>query len=158
MKENLFDMPNFKTMRLKNIVLDYNGTIAKDGVLRDEVKKLLPELAKKYKLHVITADTFGSVEKELEAFVVEVKVLETSNHTQEKAEYIESLDATTTAALGNGNNDAMMLREAEVGIAIIGAEGCSTLSLRESDIVCNAIDDALELFLHPKRLIATLRR
>ncbi len=158
MEENLFDIPNFKKIRLENIVLDYNGTIAKDGILENEVKKLLPLLAQKYRLHVITADTFGSVHKELASFDVEVKVLTSKNHTEEKAEFIQSLGSDTTTAIGNGNNDALMLREAVIGIAIMGAEGCAAQTLRESDIVCNKIEDALELFLHPKRLIATLRR
>jgi len=158
MQENLFDIPNFKQIRLKNIVLDYNGTIAKDGALQSGVKKLLPLLAERYHIYVITADTFGSVHKELEDFKVEVKVLTSKNHTEEKADFIHTLESQTTAAVGNGNNDAFMLREAVIGIAIMGDEGCATQTLRESDIVCQKIEDALELFLHPKRVIATLRR
>ena len=158
MQENLFDIPNFKQIRLKNIVLDYNGTIAKDGVLQTAVNELLPLLANKYDIYVITADTFGSVHKELEDFKVEVKVLTSKNHTQEKAAFIKSLQSENTAAVGNGNNDALMLREAEIGIAIMGDEGCATQTMRESDIVCKTIQDALELFLHPKRVIATLRQ
>ena len=68
-------IPNYKTLDIKNIVLDYNGTIAKDGILKDEVKTLLPLLSKKYTLHVITADTFGSVHKQVAAFEVTVNVL-----------------------------------------------------------------------------------
>ncbi len=158
MQENLFDIPNFKQIRLKNIVLDYNGTIAKDGILQTAVKELLPLLANKYYIYVITADTFGSVHKELESFDVEVKVLTSKNHTQEKATFVKSLQSENTVAVGNGNNDALMLREAEIGIAIMGDEGCATQTLRESDIVCKTIQDALELFLHPKRIIATLRQ
>ena len=142
---------------IKHIVLDYNGTIAKDGVLKDEVKKLLPFLAQKYTLHVITADTFGSVQKELKAYALHVKVLESDNHTLEKEAYISALHVTECVAIGNGNNDMKMLQKAKIGICILGDEGCSTKSLLVSDIVCKSITEALDLFLYPKRLTATLR-
>ncbi len=157
MQLNSIEIPNYKTINLKHIVLDYNGTIAKDGVLKEEVTKLLPLLAQKYTLHVITADTFGSVVNELKDFDLHVKVLRSENHTLEKEAYISGLGASECAAVGNGNNDMKMLQKAEIGICLIGDEGCSTKSLLASDIVCKSISEALELFVHPKRLIATLR-
>jgi len=51
-----------------------------------------------------------------------------------------------------------MLKEAGLGIALIGDEGCSTETLLGSDVVCNSIKDALGLLLNDKRLIATLRK
>ncbi|UCN00569.1 haloacid dehalogenase [Sulfurimonas sp. SWIR-19] len=142
---------------IKHIVLDYNGTIAKDGILKDEVKKLLPLLAQTYTLHVITADTFGSVKDELKEYALHVKVLEGDNHTAEKEAYISALRAKECAAVGNGNNDMKMLQKVQIGICVLGDEGCSTKSLLASDIVCKSISEALELFLYPKRLVATLR-
>ncbi|QOP42723.1 haloacid dehalogenase [Sulfurimonas sediminis] len=142
---------------IKHIVLDYNGTIAKDGVLKDEVKKLLPLLAQTYTLHVITADTFGSVQNELKDFDLHVKVLQSDNHTVEKEAYVSALHVKECAAVGNGNNDMKMLQKAHIGICVLGDEGCSTKSLLASDIVCKSISEALELFLYPKRLVATLR-
>ena len=143
---------------LKHIVLDYNGTIAKDGMLKEEVKELLAVLAKQYTLHVITADTLGSVQKELQGLALHVKVLHSQNHTLEKEAYIIELNENQCAAIGNGNNDAKMLQTAEIGICLIGDEGCSTKSLLASDITCKSIVEALELFVYPKRLIATLRK
>ena len=150
-------IPNYKTLRVTNIVLDYNGTIAKDGLLKEEVKDLLKKLSEKYKLHMITADTFGSVKTQLKGYDINVKILTTDNHTQEKAEFIKNLNADNTVAVGNGNNDVLMLKNAVVGIAILGDEGCSSKTLMASDITCKSIKDALELFLNTKRLIATLR-
>jgi soluble P-type ATPase len=60
--------------------------------------------------------------------------------------------------IGNGNNDSEMVKNAILGIAIIGDEGCATPTLLQSDISCTNIADALELLLNEKRLIATLRR
>ncbi len=142
---------------IKHIVLDYNGTLAKDGILKEDAKRLLPLLAQQYTLHVITADTFGSVKKELKDFDLHVKVLQSDDHTLEKEAYISTLHVKECAAVGNGNNDVRMLQEAAIGICLLGNEGCSTKTLLASDIVCKSLSEALELFLYPKRLIATLR-
>ena len=152
------DINNYKKITIAHIVLDYNGTLAKDGLLKEGVKTLLPQLSKLFAVHVITADTFGSVHKQLEAFDVNVKVLESKEHTKEKAAFIQTLGASLCAAVGNGNNDVTMLETAELGIALIGDEGCATKTLLASDVVCHTIEDALELFTQPKRLIATLRK
>ncbi len=50
---------------MHHLVLDFNGTIAIDGKLITGVKDLLTGLAENVSVHVITADTFGSAEKEL---------------------------------------------------------------------------------------------
>ena len=154
----MITIPNFKMLKIAHLVLDYNGTIAKDGKLLEEARTLLPKLSEKYAVHVITADTFGSVQRELEGFDLKIKVLSGTNHTREKATFIEELGATQTVAIGNGNNDASMLRSAALSIAILGEEGCSREAMMAADLLCRSIGDALELFLHPKRVIATLRR
>lgn len=143
---------------IQNIVCDYNGTIAKDGKLLPVVAPYFELLAKKYTLYVITADTFGSVQKELEGLQVRIKILQSNDHTEEKAHFINSLDASRTVAIGNGNNDILMLQDASISIALIGDEGCSTKALLSAQIVVNDIKDALELLIHQKRLKATLRK
>jgi P-type E1-E2 ATPase len=152
------NIPNYKNLTLKHLILDYNGTIAKDGILIKSIEPLLYALSRHYKVHVITADTFGTVKTQLETFDISIKVLETDNHTQEKAHYIKTLKGEHCISMGNGNNDTEMLKTSAIGIAIVGNEGCSTKTMMSSDIVCNCILDALELLLNPKRLVATLRR
>ncbi|HHD84270.1 MAG TPA: haloacid dehalogenase [Campylobacteraceae bacterium] len=154
----MITIPNYGTLALKHVVLDYNGTVARDGILLEPVRRLLTQLTQHYTVHIITADTFGSVQREVEAFDVAVKILASDDHTEEKADFVRELGATHTVAMGNGNNDALMLRTAELSIAILGDEGCSMQTLQEADLVCKSIGDALELLLYPKRLIATLRR
>jgi len=155
---NKIEIPHYKTLSLKHVVLDYNGTIAKDGQLKTEVRSLLPALCEHYSVHVITADTFGSVKAQMQDFNVTVTVLQTDNHTAEKAAYIDGLGRTSCVAVGNGNNDVRMLEHAILGIAVIGEEGCATPTLLQSDIGCKNIEDALDLLLNEKRLIATLRK
>jgi len=153
----MIEIPNFKTLNIADIVCDYNGTIAKDGMLLPEVKELFHELAQHYKLHVITADTFGTVSKQLANHTVTVKILSSQDHTAEKAKYIKSLGSQNCIAIGNGNNDKDMLKTAAIGITILGDEGCATQTLLNADICFKNIDDALQTLLHTKRLVATLR-
>jgi len=154
----MINIPNFKSLDITDIVCDYNGTIAKDGVLLSKVGEIFEKLSKNYTLHVITADTFGTVHIQLEGFDVNIKVLSSDNHTNEKAEYINYLGKDNCASVGNGNNDKEMLFVSALGIVIMGDEGCAKDALINSDIVCKNIVDALELFLNTKRVIATLRK
>ena len=154
----MIEIPNFKTLDIKHVVCDYNGTIAKDGSVLPGIKTLFETLSKTYTLHVITADTFGSVHQQLQNYHAQIKVLSSNDHSKEKADYITSLGSEYSAAMGNGNNDAQMLKSASIGIAILGEEGCSTDALLSADIMCKDINDALSAFIYPKRLIATLRK
>jgi len=74
-----------------------------------------------------------------------------------KFNFLKSLDLEKTVAMGNGNNDELILKEAALGIAILGDEGISVTALKQADIMAKNISDALDLLLKPKRLIATLR-
>ena len=152
------EIPHYKTLELKHLVLDYNGTLAKDGTLIQQTLPLLKVLSKDYTLHVITSDTFGTVQSQLQALDIQVKVLHSDDHTQEKADYIHSLGAEYCVAIGNGSNDMLMLENVALGIALIGDEGCSVRTLNSSDLVCTDINDALALVQNPRRIIATLRR
>lgn len=154
----MIEIPNFKTLDIQHIICDYNGTIAKDGMVLPEIKALFERLSKVYTLHVITADTFGSVHTQLEGYDVNIKVLSTDYHTEEKAAYVTQLGKDTCVAIGNGNNDAAMLSLASIGIAVMGDEGCAKDALMGSDVICKNIDEAFSLIIQSKRLIATLRK
>lgn len=154
----MIEIPNFASLDITDIICDYNGTIAKDGKVLPAVKALFDTLSLEYSLHVITADTFGTVEKELLNYPCKIKTLSSNNHTEEKADYIRSLGVQNSVALGNGNNDALLLEYAAVGIALIGDEGCSTKALLSADVVCKNISDALGMLINTKRMIATLRK
>ena len=154
----MIEIPNFKKLDIAHVVCDYNGTIAKDGIVLPEIKVLFEQLSRKYTLHVITADTFGSVTSQLQGYGAQIKILSSTDHTAEKADFISGLGDESCIAIGNGNNDAQMLQRAAVGIALMGDEGCSKDTLFNADIICKSIGEALSLVLEPKRLIATLRR
>ena len=150
-------VPGFGTLTLEHLVLDYNGTLAVDGLLLPGVKAALNTLAAKLAIHVVTADTFGKAADGLAGVDCRLTVLEAGRQDQAKVNFVNRLGAKRTASIGNGRNDALMLSASALGIAVILAEGASTVSLNAADIVCTDIVSALELLMHPLRLTATLR-
>lgn len=152
------DIPNYKNIEIKNIVLDFNGTIAKDGKLVDDISYLIYQLSQKFNIFVITADTNNSVKQELVSLHVKIVILKSKNHTKEKMKFIKSLNKKSVVSIGNEANDSKMLKNSAIGIAILGDEGCATKTLLNSTLTCKNIFEALELFLYPKRIIATLRK
>ncbi|AAB98055.1 hypothetical protein MJ_0073 [Methanocaldococcus jannaschii DSM 2661] len=60
-------------------------------------------------------------------------------------------------AIGNGNNDELLLKNADLGICVIGDEGAWSKTILSSDIVVKDINDALDLLLNENRLKATSR-
>ena len=84
--------------------------------------------------------------------------LRVQNQVKAKLDYIEGLGFDKVVAVGNGANDAAMIEHAALGIIIIGPEGAAVTSLLRADIAVSDIRSALELLIHPKRLVATLRR
>jgi len=152
------NIPGGETFEIKHIVSDYNGTIALDGKLVEGVADLINELSTDIRFHVITADTFGSVERELQKIDCEIFKIESIEQDQAKAEYVRKLGADNVAALGNGRNDLLMLRQAALGIGILYHEGICTKTLLASRVICPNPIDAIGYFKNPKRLIATLRK
>ena len=151
-------IPGAFTLNIQNVVLDFNGTIAVDGRLIKGVGKKINDLAHDLDFHVITADTFGSVKKELEGVTCSLKVIPEQDQVQAKLDYLETLGKDKTIAVGNGANDEFMLRDAVLGVAVLGKEGLASKSLIASDIVVQDIFDLLGYLEHPGRLVACLRR
>lgn len=109
------DIPGFGILRLEYLVLDYNGTIAVDGQPVQGVKERLTALARHVEIHVLTADTFGGVEKKLSDIPCKIHVLPVEAQDKGKMEYIDRLGADRAVCIGNGRNDVMMLKKAALG-------------------------------------------
>jgi len=151
------DIPGFRILTLEHFVSDYSGTLSEDGKVLPEVREKLNTLSETLKVHVITSDTFGMARKELEGVNCIMHVLEGAGHAVQKENYVLSLGADSVVALGNGNNDAKMLRVARVGISVCLTEGVSVEALKAAKILVRSPIDAIDLLLNPKRLTATLR-
>lgn len=143
---------------MKNIVLDFNGTIALDGNLIPGVQERLNSLADSLAIYILTADTYGTVLSACSSINGKVIVLKETIGSGEKLKFIQMLGARETAAIGNGANDVLMLKEAALGITVAGPEGASVKALMAADVAVKDINDGLGLLLNPNRLVATLRR
>ena len=151
------DIPGFGNVDIKHLVSDFTGTLSEDGHLCEGVQERLNKLSEDIQIHILTADTFGVAKKELEGIDCTTVILEGSDHDVQKEEYVLSLGANDVIALGNGNNDRRMLKEAKIGIAVCLKEGCAVDAIKNADILVPSTIDALDLLLNPKRMKATLR-
>ena len=151
------EIPGYKHLQLKQLVLDHNGTLACDGILINGVKECLEKLADDLQIHILTADTFGKARSQLEGVSCSLSILPTGNQDVGKLDYVKGLGCEHTVCIGNGRNDRLMLKEAVLGIAVVLQEGVSVATLTSADVVCTSIVSALELLRHPLRLTATLR-
>lgn len=139
------------------LVLDYNGTVALDGTLLPGVADSMQRLSTQLEVHVLTADTHGTVAEQVAGLPVTLAVIGKENQDEEKLRYIRSLAPRQVVAVGNGRNDCLMLREAGLGIGLIQKEGAYAKTLLAADVLCTSINDVFELLLLPARIQATLR-
>jgi soluble P-type ATPase len=151
------EIPGFKTLLIRHLVLDYNGTIATDGKLIKGVRESLLQLAKQLQVHIVTADTRGNVEKETDGIPCTISILPIHGQDRGKLEYIEKIGTENTVCIGNGRNDHLMLKGAALGIAVIQKEGSAAEAIMAADVIIPNILDALNLLTKPLRLVATLR-
>lgn len=151
------DIPGKGKLALKNVVLDFNGTIALDGALIPKVKERLNALSAILDIYILTADTFGTCCSTCSHINGKIKILKEHLGAPEKLKFIEMLGAEETVAIGNGTNDELMLKGAALGIAVLGHEGASVKAVNAADVVVTDIVCGLDMLLNPKRLVATLR-
>lgn len=151
------DIPGFGQRSIKIVVSDYTGTHSLGGAIDPDVKRKLKELARLVDLHIVTADSFGTAEREL-AGIATPYILKTSRLDIEKAAYVSQFDV---AALGNGNNDRLMLKAVKEGrglaIAVDNGEGCALDAMLNADLFVTGAGNAIDLLLDPTRVKATLR-
>ncbi len=151
------DIPGFGAVEIKYLVCDYSGTLSVDGELLGGIKETLNKLSKKIDIHILTADTHGKAKTQLKNINCALKIIEEENQHIRKENYIRELGADNVFAIGNGNNDTLMLSAARVGVAVCLNEGVSALAVNHADVAVNSIEDALGLLIYPNRLKATLR-
>lgn len=153
----IIEIPGYKTLNLQYLVLDYNGTIAIDGTMPDTIKLRLRTLAESLEIYILTADTHGTAEENCRGLPLHIHTFPSSYTMEEKLKVIESLGAEHCATIGNGRNDTKMLQAGALAIAVMDQEGMYGKLASDADICVHAMEDALDLLCHPKRLIATLR-
>jgi P-type E1-E2 ATPase len=151
-------IPGRETIQLDHLVCDVNGTLALDGRLIAGVRKTLLGLRDRLKIHLLTADTHGrqaAIDRRLGLQAVRIPP---GSEKETKAAYVEELGRDRVVAIGQGANDAGMLKGAAIGIALLSTEGLASETARTSDLIVADILTALNLLEHPLRLVATLRQ
>ena len=150
-------IPGFKDLQLKYLILDYNGTMAFRGELLAGVREKLEALAQDLEIHILTADTFGTVKDQVAQLPARLSVIAPGDQARAKLDYVARLGCEQAVTMGNGRNDRLMLQAAALGIAVLEAEGGAKEALLAADVVAPDILAALDLLLVPASLKATLR-
>jgi len=151
------EIPGFHTLCLEHLVLDFNGTMASDGQLLAGISPRIQALARELTIHVITGDTHGGAQSQLQGLPLRLTVLDAKHQAEAKLTYIRELGAEHVACIGNGRNDRLMLQEASLGFAVAGTEGASIEAILAANLFVPDIHQALDLLRAPQRLVATLR-
>jgi P-type E1-E2 ATPase len=151
-------IPGRGELHLQHLVTDVNGTLAVDGTLLEGIARRLSSLRDRLTLHLITADTHGQQSVIDHLINVSAVRIRPENEASQKADYVHSLGDTAVVAIGQGANDAGMLKAAALGICILSPEGTAVETLLASDLVTPDIHSALDLLDKPLRIIASLRK
>jgi P-type E1-E2 ATPase len=149
-------IPGGPTLSLQHLVLDVNGTLALDGRLEAGVAERLGELQKLLEMHLLTADTHGR-QREIDKLLGLRGTCLIPGHEREQKEACVRALRGGVVAMGNGRNDVLMLRAADLGIAVLGGEGLCTEALLAAQVLARSPAEALDLLRFPARLVATLR-
>lgn len=151
-------IPGREPLRLQHLVTDVNGTLAVDGILLDGLAERIGGLRDRLTIHLLTADTHGrqaTIDRQLGFTATR---LTPGDEQAQKQAYVEQLGAASVVAIGQGANDALMLKAAGLGICIMSPEGAAAETLMACDVIVPDIFAALDLLDKPVRIVATLRR
>jgi P-type E1-E2 ATPase len=152
------NIPGRGIIQLEHLVSDVNGTLAVDGRLPEGLGRILNNLQDRLEVHLLTADTHGrqnQIDRQLNLHAVRIQPGKESN---QKAEYVRRLGADCVMAIGQGANDAAMVKIAAIGVCVMSPEGTAVETLLSADLVVPDIHCAFELLEKPIRIVASLRK
>jgi len=152
------NIPGRGKLQLEHLVTDVNGTLAIDGILLDGLAKRIASIRDRLTVHMLTADTHGRQAVIDQQLNLAGTRLAEGNEQEQKRAFVEKLGAQHVVAIGQGANDALMLKSAALGICIMSAEGAAVETILAADLVVPTIFDALDLLDKPMRIIASLRK
>ncbi|MBD3215139.1 MAG: hypothetical protein GF311_21210 [Candidatus Lokiarchaeota archaeon] len=153
-------IPNFGEILIRNILFDVNGTVQFFGNISEDLNERFQKLKEIYNIFLVSADTRGNLEEianRLQVKFIKITPKDISE-SQAKNYQLDKLGKNETIAIGNGNNDSLMLKNSIIGILIIGSEGATIESLLNSDLVFTNPIDVLDFLMDDDAIIGTLRR
>lgn len=146
---------NDQEYEINTIVLDLNGTLSVHGKIPAGIEERLLKLKELgIKVILFTGDQRGTAEELCSKLNIEFKKAKGS---VEKEKFFLELDIETTAAIGNARIDIGKFKHAKLSIATLQSEGIHADILRHVDIIVPSINDALDLFIDPNNLGATMK-
>ena len=151
-------IPGWGVLNLEHLVMDVNGTLAIDGQLIEGVSRRITALRDRLTIHLLTADTNGRqtiIDQQLGLTAVKTTP---GDEDLQKAEYVRKLGSDKVVAIGQGANDAEMLKQAHLGICVMSQEGVARESLLAADLIVPNIIAAFALLEKPLRIVASLRK
>lgn len=151
-------IPGHKIYKIEYLICDVNGTLAVDGVLLPGLIDAIKNIKKQLKVYLISANTHGNQQQITNELGVESIYLEKGHEANQKGEFVTQLGESKVIAIGQGANDAEMLKRAAIGICVLSDEGTSIDALNSCDIVVQDGLKALKLIQNPMRMVATLRK
>jgi P-type E1-E2 ATPase len=152
------EVPGWDVLELEVLLLDANGTVALDGEPLAGVEERVAILSAQLAIYLVTADTHGKGKEIAQRLACPIIRIKPGSEAGQKQALAEKLGPGRVVAIGNGANDVGMLSAAALGIAVLGREGLAVEALRAADVAVGCIEDAFDLLIHPRRLVATLRR
>lgn len=150
------EIPGKDILNISHVVLDYNGTIAVDGILDPGLEERFQKLRRLAEIRVLTADTYGTVRKQCAPLGIQVETFPRASAGECKEEIVNGLTGGV-CCIGNGYNDMKMFAVSDLRIAVLGKEGIYPGLLGFSDVLVASPVDAFDLLLKPDRLRAVLR-
>jgi soluble P-type ATPase len=160
------DIPGCESRTIRTLVSDYTGTYSVGGQLVAGIKDRFIQLAKSVDIVILTSDSFGTANEQLEGLPVQIRKLQDEEPQGEpddrkKERLVQEYVPKQVAAIGNGNNDRLMLQLVKIagGLAITvdNGEGCAIDALQNASLFIVGARNALDLLLDPTRCKATLR-
>lgn len=152
------NIPGRGNVAIEHLIMDVNGTLAVDGILLDGIAKRIGALRNRLTVHLLTADTHGGQAAIDHLLNLQAVRIQPGDEAGQKADFVRQLGAERAAAIGQGANDAQMLKAAALGICVLSVEGLAVETLNAADLFMPDILSALDLFDKPLRLIASLRK
>ena len=152
------DIPGKGKMNIENLVLDFNGTIAYDGNIKNGIREKIQRVHEMgINIYILTADTYHQAAEQCKDMPVTLEIFDVDNAALSKREIVNNIDSKLTMTIGNGNNDVEMFEESILSVAVIGDEGCAVKAIFAAYIITNNSGVGIDLLLNPHRIKATLR-
>ena len=150
------ERPGQGNLEIDFILIDFEGTLALDRRVHPKAKDKINLLSKRTKIYILAKGEKEQVIEVLRKVKAEIIHFAVGDVSAGKLNLLRQLGANRTVAIGNGQDDVLMIEEAALGICVISREGTAAETILKADAVVSNILDALDFLLKPLRQKATL--